>query len=166
MSRGKCILCRCEDVTLSEFRAAYREGFTEFESLKRYTGVGTGFCQGKGCLSESAAELASLRDCPPAHVRPTNIRPPAEPLTFAELAALDLPGFIGDAPAPPQPLDGNPHSAPPSPGDGSDPTPGSATRGDGEGATRGDGERDEVIDSEATTRNADREDPGAGKEPR
>ena len=50
MSHPKCILCRCEDVTLEDFREAFQEGFSEFESLKRYTGVGTGFCQGKGPL--------------------------------------------------------------------------------------------------------------------
>jgi sarcosine oxidase subunit beta len=111
MSRAKCILCRCEDVTLEEFREAYREGFTEFESLKRYTGVGTGFCQGKGCLSESALELAQLRGVPPGEVRPTNIRPPAEPLTFAELAALDVPGFVEDPAPPRRPVDGSPAPA-------------------------------------------------------
>ena len=91
MPRDKVFLCRCEDVTVHEFREAYAEGFTELESLKRYTGVGTGFCQGKGCLAEAACELAGLRGTPPGAIRPTNIRPPAEPLTFGQLAALDLP---------------------------------------------------------------------------
>lgn len=91
MSKSKVFLCRCEDVTVEEFREAFREGFSELESLKRYTGVGTGFCQGKGCLSEAAHELATLRGIPAAEVRPTNIRPPAEPLTFAQLAALEVP---------------------------------------------------------------------------
>jgi sarcosine oxidase subunit beta len=84
-------LCRCEDVTLQDFRAAYREGFTELESLKRYTGLGTGFCQGKTCLAEAAQELAWLRGVAPAEIRLTNIRPPAEPLTFGELAQLTVP---------------------------------------------------------------------------
>lgn len=92
MNENRVFLCRCEDVTLREFRQAYAEGFTELESLKRYTGLGTGFCQGKGCLSEAAQELATLREMPPAEIRLTNIRPPAEPLTFAQLAALPLPG--------------------------------------------------------------------------
>jgi len=91
LSQPKTFLCRCEDVTLKEFKAAYHEGFTELESLKRYTGVGTGFCQGKGCLSESAQILSELRQCPPQDLVLTNIRPPAEPLTFAQLAALDVP---------------------------------------------------------------------------
>jgi bacterioferritin-associated ferredoxin len=97
MSKPKTFLCRCEDVTLSEFRDAYREGFSELESLKRYTGVGTGFCQGKGCMSEAATELAVLRDIAPGEVRLTNIRPPAEPLTFAQLATLDVPAPGEDA---------------------------------------------------------------------
>ena len=91
MSMDKTFLCRCEDVTLEEFREAFGEGFSELESLKRYTGVGTGFCQGKGCLSEAALELASLRDILPGEVRLTTIRPPAEPMTFAQLAALEVP---------------------------------------------------------------------------
>ena len=86
MSRGKCFLCRCEDVTVEEFHAAYREGFTEFESLKRYTGVGTGFCQGKECLSEAALELAQLRGVTPAEIRLTTIRPPGSALRTRVLA--------------------------------------------------------------------------------
>ncbi len=91
MKAHQICLCRCEDVTLHEFQQAFREGFTELESLKRYTGLGTGFCQGKGCLSEAAAELALLRELPADQIRLTTIRPPAEPLTFAQLAALELP---------------------------------------------------------------------------
>ncbi len=91
MNENRIFLCRCEDVTLHEFRHAYAEGFTELESLKRYTGLGTGFCQGKGCLSEAAQELATLRELPPAEIKMTNIRPPAEPLTFAQLASLPVP---------------------------------------------------------------------------
>ena len=99
MNENKIFLCCCEDVTLREWRQAYSEGFTEMESLKRYTGLGTGFCQGKRCLSEAACELAELREIEPASIRLTTIRPPAEPLTFAELAALDLdaPGAVSTA---------------------------------------------------------------------
>ncbi len=93
---SKRILCRCEDVTQAEFRKAYADGFQELESLKRFTGVGTGFCQGKGCLGEAAIELASLRGVEPAEIPLTNIRPPIHPLTFGELATLDLPPLIGE----------------------------------------------------------------------
>ena len=99
MSPQKIFLCRCEDVTLGEFRDAYREGFTELESLKRYTGVGTGFCQGKGCLCEAAEELATLRGVAPDQVRLTTIRPPAEPITFGQLATLPVPAAADALPA-------------------------------------------------------------------
>lgn len=94
MSKPQTFLCRCEDVTLKEFRQAYGDGFTEMESLKRYTGVGTGFCQGKGCLSEAAFELADLRGEDPESIQLTVIRPPAEPLTFEELASLSVPDLV------------------------------------------------------------------------
>ena len=96
MNRPKTFLCRCEDVTVEEFREAYQEGFTELESLKRYTGVGTGFCQGKGCLSEAALELAAQRGVDADQIRMTTIRPPAEPVTFAQLAALEVPEPAAD----------------------------------------------------------------------
>jgi sarcosine oxidase alpha subunit family protein len=78
---------------VEEFREAFQEGFSELESLKRYTGTGTGFCQGKGCMSEAAAELASLRGITPEQIKLTTIRPPGEPLTFGQLAELDVPDF-------------------------------------------------------------------------
>ncbi|MCP4572280.1 MAG: (2Fe-2S)-binding protein [bacterium] len=96
MSKPKIFLCRCEDVTVDEFTAAFREGFTELESLKRYTGVGTGFCQGKGCLCEATGELARLRELEPGDIRLTTIRPPSEPLTFSQLATLQVPDPAAD----------------------------------------------------------------------
>jgi bacterioferritin-associated ferredoxin len=38
----KTMVCRCEDVTLDEVRRALAEGHDDMESLKRYTGFGTG----------------------------------------------------------------------------------------------------------------------------
>jgi bacterioferritin-associated ferredoxin len=124
MSRPRCILCRCEDVTREEFREAYEEGFMDFETLKRYTGVGTGFCQGKACLSEAALELARLRQVAPAAIPLTNIRPPAETLTFGELADLPVP----PPQAAPEPGSGTPAGpdSPPTEG-GSRPTGGPAS---------------------------------------
>ena len=53
---GKAILCACEDVTLSEVRRAFDEGHRDLESVKRYTGFGTGPCQGKECLAVVALQ--------------------------------------------------------------------------------------------------------------
>ena len=43
----KTLVCRCEDVTLHELEGAMARGYEDIESVKRYTGFGTGWCQGK-----------------------------------------------------------------------------------------------------------------------
>ena len=54
---AKVLLCRCEDVTLAEVERAIDEGQDDIESLKRFTGFGTGWCQGKQCLVACARVL-------------------------------------------------------------------------------------------------------------
>jgi sarcosine oxidase subunit beta len=85
---AKTILCACEDVTLDEVRRAFAAGHRDLESVKRYTAFGTGPCQGKSCLATVARELLRL-GATPAEIAPFTPRPPIEPLTLAELAALD-----------------------------------------------------------------------------
>ena len=48
---GKIMLCRCEDVTLSDLEHCVGRGYRDIEEVKRYTGFGTGWCQGKWCLA-------------------------------------------------------------------------------------------------------------------
>lgn len=88
----KTLVCRCEDVTLHELAAAMELGHTDIESIKRYTGFGTGFCQGKGCLA-LCAELITERGGRAG--KPITPRPPYHPVPLAVLAGLDelnLPG--------------------------------------------------------------------------
>ena len=54
---AKVLVCRCEDVTLHELEDAVARGHDDIESLKRYTGFGTGWCQGKGCVALCARLL-------------------------------------------------------------------------------------------------------------
>ena len=42
----KAIVCACEDVTKGELEDAVRRGYGDVESMKRYTGLGTGPCCG------------------------------------------------------------------------------------------------------------------------
>ncbi len=87
---GKSFACRCEDVTIHELEEAIARGHRDIESLKRYTGFGTGWCQGKWCHALCARILE-------AHggdaAQPFTARPPYHPLPLADLAA------IGDEPA-------------------------------------------------------------------
>jgi bacterioferritin-associated ferredoxin len=82
----KRLACRCEDVTYEELEHAVSLGHRDIESLKRYTGFGTGWCQGKGCLAECAERLVELGGDPGQGITP---RPPYHPVALADLAGLD-----------------------------------------------------------------------------
>lgn len=82
----KTLLCRCEDVTLEELEHAIELGHRDIESLKRYTGFGTGWCQGKACLVPCARVLAQHGGDPAQGITP---RPPFHPATLSDLAGID-----------------------------------------------------------------------------
>ena len=83
---GKIIMCRCEDVTLADVQAAVARGYRDIEEVKRYTGFGTGPCQGKECLSVVACALARLTEGDPASIKPFTSRPPLAPTPLKFLA--------------------------------------------------------------------------------
>ena len=85
---GKIILCRCEDMTLADLQHSVDRGYTDIEEVKRYTGFGTGPCQGKECLALVASELAKITRRSPAEIPPFTARPPLAP-TPLKLLALD-----------------------------------------------------------------------------
>ena len=81
----KTIVCRCEDVTLHDLEDAVARGHRDIESLKRYTGFGTGWCQGKGCVALCAQLLVDRGGSAALPITP---RPPVHPLRLSELAGL------------------------------------------------------------------------------
>ena len=83
---AKVLVCRCEDVTLHELEHAIALGHRDIESLKRYTGFGTGVCQGKSCLMTCAKVLHAHGGDPGSGI---TARPPYPPATLAALAGLD-----------------------------------------------------------------------------
>jgi NAD(P)H-nitrite reductase large subunit len=81
----KTLVCRCEDVTLRDLEEAIGRGYSDIESLKRYTGFGTGWCQGKGCVALCARLLVERGGSAALPITP---RPPVHPLRLADLAGL------------------------------------------------------------------------------
>jgi NAD(P)H-nitrite reductase large subunit len=75
----KVILCRCEDVTLADVERAVASGFDGLEEVKRYTGFGTGPCQGKECLPQVALAIAAASGRAPSSMQPFTTRPPLVP---------------------------------------------------------------------------------------
>lgn len=82
----KTIVCRCEDVTWHDVAHAVEQGHRDLESVKRYTGLGTGWCQGKQCLALCGRALEALGGQPPQ--LPMTPRPPFHPVPLAQLARL------------------------------------------------------------------------------
>ena len=91
---AKIIICRCEDVSLEDLKDAFESGQHDLESLKRYTGFSTGFCQGKSCSAHAARFLASLKGGDDVVSDPPRTRPllhPTEAARFAEGKAVKTP---------------------------------------------------------------------------
>jgi len=84
----RVFVCRCEDVTVGEIDHAIALGLESVEELKRYTGLGTGPCQGKECIVALVRLLADRGTVRPGDAQPFTARPPAEPVTLSTLAAL------------------------------------------------------------------------------
>jgi len=85
----KLILCRCEDVTADDVAAAVAAGFQSIEEVKRYTGFGTGACQGKECLVPVALAVARASGAAVETLRPFTARAPLSPTALKQFAALD-----------------------------------------------------------------------------
>ncbi len=111
----KRIVCACEDVTLAEIRRAFAAGHRDVESVKRYTGFGTGPCQGKSCLALVARELLRL-GATPGEVVPFTARPPALEIALGSLAALEPAALPKDGGVPPD-ATAVPDARPAEPGD-------------------------------------------------
>lgn len=86
--RGKWVLCPCEDVLLREVETASRGGYRGIEVIKRFTGIGTGLCQGRYCLPDALLLLAILEGRPPSDVGYITQRPPVVPVPLGALAEL------------------------------------------------------------------------------
>ena len=82
---AKTMVCRCEDVTLHELEDAIGRGHKDIESLKRYTGFGTGYCQGKSCVALCARLLVERGGTADLPFTP---RPPFHPIPLGDLAGL------------------------------------------------------------------------------
>ena len=83
---SKIVVCRCEDVTLADLQHSVNRGYRDIEEVKRYTGFGTGPCQGKECLSVVACALSRLTEDDPASIKAFTSRPPLAPTPLKFLA--------------------------------------------------------------------------------
>ncbi|MEM5824315.1 MAG: (2Fe-2S)-binding protein, partial [Archaeoglobaceae archaeon] len=80
-------VCRCEDLSEEEIVHAIELGYDDIESLKRYTGVTTGPCQGKGCLMHILRILSQKTGKSIEEIGITTQRPPVNPVPLYILAS-------------------------------------------------------------------------------
>ncbi|HTY55598.1 MAG TPA: (2Fe-2S)-binding protein [Candidatus Binataceae bacterium] len=81
------ILCLCMDVTDHDIETAIAEGFDQTETLKRFTAVLMGPCEGKSCALNVLREFARLTGKNIAELRVPTLRPPIRPLPLAVMGA-------------------------------------------------------------------------------
>ena len=83
---GKRFVCVCEDVTEKDVCDAVAEGFDNIETLKRYSTVSMGPCQGKMCQMAAIAICAQQTSRTIEETGTTTARPPYNPITLGVLA--------------------------------------------------------------------------------
>jgi NADPH-dependent 2,4-dienoyl-CoA reductase/sulfur reductase-like enzyme len=88
------IVCRCEELTAGEIRAAAKIGRPDPNQTKSLTRAGMGPCQGRQCGYTVAHILAASGGRPVEEVGLYRARPPLKPLTLGELASLDGAGGV------------------------------------------------------------------------
>ena len=85
-SGKKSFVCPCEDVTDKDLLDAIAEGFDEMQTLKRYSTVSMGPCQGKMCLKAAVEVCAHQTGLSIDDTGTTTSRPPLHPVPLGALA--------------------------------------------------------------------------------
>jgi len=89
MLEDDTFLCRCEEMTVGEIRAAIRAGADTLAAVKRFTRAGMGLCGGRTCSRLVARLLAEQSGRPLSAMEPPSARPPVRPVALGVLAEED-----------------------------------------------------------------------------
>ena len=82
------VVCRCEEVTAGQVRAAVAGGHHDSNQVKFLTRCGMGPCQGRQCADVVSHIVASSTGKPVSAIGHYRERPPVNPLTLGQLAEL------------------------------------------------------------------------------
>ncbi|MFQ5872408.1 MAG: glycine cleavage T C-terminal barrel domain-containing protein, partial [Dehalococcoidia bacterium] len=83
---NKKFVCVCEDVTEKDIHDGIKEGFDDVQTLKRYSTVSMGPCQGKMCLKAYVGICAEDTGRSINEMSSTTPRPPIQPVPMGALA--------------------------------------------------------------------------------
>lgn len=87
----EAIVCRCEELTAAELRQTIQAGVFSQDGLKAQARPGMGMCQGRMCSLPVAEMIAQLHGIPLERLDPYHAQAPLAPLSFKELAEMDVP---------------------------------------------------------------------------
>ena len=93
LAREDTLLCRCEEVSLGEVKAAMADGARTLGEVKMVTRVGMGNCQGRMCersVVNAIIQELIMEDVTPETVWMYSIRPPLQPLPVGFLAEAGM----------------------------------------------------------------------------
>jgi NADPH-dependent 2,4-dienoyl-CoA reductase/sulfur reductase-like enzyme len=86
ITTDETLICRCEEITAGQVRAAIQAGACELDALKTWTRVGQGPCQGRTCGPLLTRLLARETDRPLADAGLLHVRPPLKPVPLGGIA--------------------------------------------------------------------------------
>lgn len=86
--RDDVVVCRCEEKTAGEVRAACAIGARGPNQLKAYLRVGMGPCQGRMCALTVAELMARALGVAPGEIGHQRLRAPVKPVTLDEIASI------------------------------------------------------------------------------
>ena len=89
LAHDDTLICRCEEITLGEVKAAVAAGARTIGEVKMVTRVGMGNCQGRMCehsVVNAIIQALSQEKATPETVGMFSIRPPLQPLPVGFLA--------------------------------------------------------------------------------
>jgi len=94
------MICRCEEVTAGDIRAAAVIGRPGPNQIKAASRAGMGPCQGRQCGYTVTRLIAEAQGRSPDEVGYLHIRPPLKPITLGELAAVTEVATVAPTPPP------------------------------------------------------------------
>ena len=83
------IVCRCEDIMLSEIRGHIEQGAHTTEEIKRHCRCGMGPCQGRTCMPIVAQELAKATGKAVGEISLPTFRQPTAAIKLGALTGGD-----------------------------------------------------------------------------
>jgi len=85
MERKELIICRCEEVSLTDISSTIEKYQCSSREVKLRTRAGMGYCGGRVCRSLVDKAIAEMKGDQPSDEIPLTYRPPVRPISFRTL---------------------------------------------------------------------------------